>query len=129
MQIILVFILGLVSAFNPGATGSLDFGVAKQAKDAWLAKVIQIINGVHIPDIDIPKHGWIRTNSFHLDLKANQVDFNPVAASNAVKFSVNGLNAKFHTSNFRYKVFIFVARGTVDASCSVKLDLTFKLTQ
>lgn len=129
IQILLVIVLGLVSAFNPGATGSLDFGVAKQAKNVWFSKVVEIINGVKIPNVDIPKHGWLRTNTFHLDVTANQVDLNPVAASNAVKFTVNGLKAKFHSSDLRYKELIVVARGSVDASCTVKLDLTLQLTQ
>ena len=37
-------LVGVASAFNAGLTASMDFSVAKQAKDVYFEEIVKIIN-------------------------------------------------------------------------------------
>ena len=59
--------IGVVGAFNNGASLSLDFGVMSQAKDVYFSYVIDALNTVELPNLEF-SNGHISSNSFHVNL-------------------------------------------------------------
>ena len=58
-------LLTLISAFNPGATASLAFSTLQEAKDTYMATILQVVNKIELPEIDIP-NGSLKNNSFQV---------------------------------------------------------------
>jgi len=62
---VIISLFGLTQAFNPGGTASLAFSAVQEAKDTYMATILNIVNKIAMPDIDIP-HGSLEGNSFHI---------------------------------------------------------------
>ena len=62
----IIWLIGLSQAFNPGATASLAFSTVQEAKDAYMATILNIVNTIVMPDIQIP-NGSLEGNSFHIN--------------------------------------------------------------
>jgi hypothetical protein len=95
------------------------------AKDVYFDRVKNIVNGLSIPDLDIPG-GHLNGNSFHYDQKVS--DFKLEAGTNSIKFYADKLSGSFHSKDFRLKESIFIATGNVDAkikSMSVDFELEY----
>ena len=119
-----VLAIGVVGAFNNGASLSLDFGVMSQAKDVYFGYVIDALNTVQLPNLEFG-NGHISSNSFHVNLAPKGVKIEP-SDSNSVILSVNDLSASFKSKDLHIKVWIITCDGTVDGaikdmSVSVKL--------
>ena len=65
-RIVIACLFATAGAFNPGLTLSTDFGMYNHAKDTYFDTVKDIVNGLSIPDLDIPG-GHLNGNSFHYE--------------------------------------------------------------
>lgn len=84
-----------------GVTASLDVDIIEQAKDTYFTTVLNIINGLEIPDIEFDG-GYVKENVFTVDEQAFDVHCTPDIANNAFVLTNNNLSAGFKTGNFYY---------------------------
>ena len=122
--ILLLLSITYIAALNPGGTGSLDFAVIKEVKDAYFGYVLNTINKVQIPNISF-HNGYLHTNTFHVTETSKKFQFD-AGTKNSIKVSANDLDAKFHSSSLRYKKWFLVAHGSLDATIS-DMDVSLEL--
>ena len=117
--------LCVTAAFNSGGTASIDFPVLLEAKDNYLAFIVDLVNNhVQIPNISFDK-GHIDGNTFHITETASNVGI-VAGTANSLKVTLNNLKASFHSNDLRYSVLFLTATGSLDASISsmgVSLEL------
>ena len=84
-------LLNIVCAFNPGGTASLAFSTVQEAKDTYMATILNIVNQIKLPDITIP-NGSLSGNSFHVtDFPQNDL-FEP-KGNNSIQIQVTDVQA------------------------------------
>jgi len=90
---------------------------------------MQAIKSVKIGNLPLPNGGHLNDNTFFVSESSKNVQIATDPASNGLKLAVNDLGAGFHSSDFRYKAWIFVCKGSVSASMSnVNLAVDIGLT-
>mmetsp|Transcript_1924 Transcript_1924/g.3333 ORF Transcript_1924/g.3333 Transcript_1924/m.3333 type:complete len:195 (+) Transcript_1924:32-616(+) len=111
-----------------GATASLEVDVLDQAKDVYFDYLLNILKKVEIPDIDF-KGGHIYQNSFSIAEQAQNVRIENVPASNAIKLSIDSLQAYFKSEQLKYKLSILTCKGTVAVDIShFTIEVTIGVT-
>jgi hypothetical protein len=79
---------------------------------------MQAIKNVKINNVPLPHGGHLNSNTFYVSESSKNVQIATDPVNNGLKLSVNDLGDGFHSSDFRYKAWIFVCKGSVTASMS-----------
>jgi hypothetical protein len=64
--------IGLASAFNPGATLSMDFDTLTQAKDVFFSYMLKAGNEAKMEKIIFPE-GFANKNFFHVSVESKKM--------------------------------------------------------
>ena len=83
----------------------------EQAKNVYCDKIVDTLNNLAIPDINVDSKTYIHKNHVHVDQDASNVIFAVDEAKNAITLNMKNLTAKFYTDSFRAHEWIFVATG------------------
>ena len=83
----------------------------EQAKNVYCDKIVDTLNNLAIPDINVDSKTYIHQNHVHVDQDASNVIFAVDEAKNAITLNMKNLTAKFYTDSFRAHEWIFVATG------------------
>ena len=111
---ILATSLAPCSAFNPGATASLAFSTLEEAKDTYMATILQVVNKLQLPEIDIP-NGSLQDNAFQIADSPTD-DILRAATNNSIQITVNGLGAEFQCNQLHYNLGFMSADGAAQAT-------------
>jgi len=110
-----------------GMRASLDLNVLRQAADVWFDSIIQLVNGLTIPNIEMDKKDYMRDNTFYIEQRLDGVTLTTDTAHNAVVLNCDKLTAKFRSNSFSYKIApLMVAEGYVEVDMNT-VDIGFGL--
>lgn len=95
-----------------GLKTSLDIAVLEQAKDVYFDKILSLINGMTLPDLDDGHGNYLHDNSLEILERTSAVEFVTDVAKNAVVLKNKKISAIARTGDFRYKAEpLLVAKG------------------
>mmetsp|Transcript_55057 Transcript_55057/g.75654 ORF Transcript_55057/g.75654 Transcript_55057/m.75654 type:complete len:243 (+) Transcript_55057:28-756(+) len=124
-----LFLATLATAYNDGLTGSLKMTVIEQAKDAYFAEILKLINNMPIPDIDIPWHGYLKNNYLNIEENAYDVIFSVDTKNNAMVLTCSNLGITFTSEKFKYRELLIWTTGSVTVNMNtVKIQAGFGQT-
>jgi hypothetical protein len=86
-----------------GLKVDIEFDILRQAANTWFDTLVQVINGITIPDFESGKN-YMKGNHFYLEQRVSDVQLNPDVENNAVELVCDKLTAEFRTNKFRYHV-------------------------
>jgi hypothetical protein len=113
--------------FDPGFNIDINFDVLKNAGNVWFEELIQVLNGLTIPDVTFDNGNYMKDNHFYIEQLVDNVTLAPDVANNAVTLTCNKLTAKFTCGKFRYKIApLIVAKGDVEVDMK-KVKIGFGL--
>lgn len=90
-------------AIDAGLKMDIQFDVLRQAANTWFDTIIQVVNGIKIPDVQSGKD-YMKDNHFYIEQRVSDVSLNPDVDNNAVELVCEKLTAEFRTNKFRYHV-------------------------
>lgn len=102
------------SVLKAGIKNSLDIAVLEQAKDVYYDKIVSLINGITIPDLEDGKGNYLRDNTFEVISRSDKTEFYTDVANNAVVLRNAKVSGKYRSKEFRYKEGLLVAKGSVE---------------
>ena len=102
--------------FSPGIKSGIDINVLSQAKDAYFNVVMNKLNSIKIPDIEMSDgSGYLRDNHFVYESTADNVLFYTDIPNNALVLKCKKVTAVFYSNDFYYKAApLVVAKGTLE---------------
>jgi hypothetical protein len=95
--------LSLETTNFAGLKVDIEFDILRQAANTWFDTLVQVINGITIPDFESGKN-YMKGNHFYLEQRVSDVQLNPDVENNAVELVCDKLTAEFRTNKFRYHV-------------------------
>ena len=101
-----------------GVHASLDISILEQAKDVYMTKIIDTLNNLQLPNIDVDSKTYLHGNHVTVNQDASNVAFTVDVPNNAVVLTMNDLSANFYCDAFHAHEWIFVAKGHAE----VKMD-------
>jgi hypothetical protein len=110
-----------------GVHASLDIAILEQAKDIYTDEIVKMLNNMALPNMDSGKD-YLHGNHITVSQSAANVLFGVDLPNNALKLTLNKLNANFYTDSFKAKEWIFSATGHLEVimdSINVGLGLSF----
>ena len=112
--------------FTPGVTASMEVDVMQEAANVWFDTIIQVVNGLKIPDFDMGHGDYMNDNRFSIKQRVANVELYSTS-NNAIHLNCKQLTAVFHSNKFRYKVApLIVAKGYVEVDMN-QVDIGFGL--
>ncbi|CDW88790.1 lbp bpi cetp family protein [Stylonychia lemnae] len=114
---------------HPGITGSIDLSLFEDAKDAYLANIIDSLNGLSQFDYDLPrKQGFIKNNTIHITETPSDVKLS-TSDNNVFNIEIRDLTVNFVSQFFRYNLWFIPVKGFAKIKMSkVNLLLSVQLT-
>ena len=109
-----IITISTAAADGPGATVSFDLAALEEARDVYFSYVENTLKEVTMPDIDF-KQGRAVQNIFKVLEPAANVQVAADPSSNALVISANNMTAQFLSKDFRYKLSILTAKGSMAA--------------
>jgi hypothetical protein len=95
----------------------INFDVLKNAGNVWFDELIQVLNGLEIPDYEKDKNAYMKDNHFYIESRVDDVIMTPDPVNNSVSLVCNRLTALFVCDDFKYKLAPFVvAEGDVEVA-------------
>jgi hypothetical protein len=86
--------LGLEAiTFDPGFNIDINFDVLKNAGNVWFDSLIEVLNGLTIPDFESKDGDYMKDNHFYIEQRIDNVVLAPDVANNAVTLTCNKLTA------------------------------------
>jgi hypothetical protein len=77
--------------------------VLRQAAGAWFDSMIQVINGITIPNFS-QDGDYMNDNTFYIEQRIDDVTLTADTAQNALVLNCNKLTAKFRSNKFHYHI-------------------------
>jgi hypothetical protein len=112
--------------FSPGVTASMEVDVMQEAANVWFDTIIQVVNGLKIPDFDMGSGDYMNDNTFYIKQRVANVELYSTS-NNALHLNCKQLTASFKSNHFRYKVAPLIkAKGYVEVDME-KVDIGFGL--
>lgn len=102
----------------PSLAISLDESILDALKEPVVAKVLSMMGGMAIPDMEM-KGGYIKDNTFKImqdDIHAVELTTDEVTS--ALVLTLNKLKCEFFSTNFRMKVSIITVKGKLKVNFS-----------
>ena len=83
-----------------GFRASIDLDVARNAANEWFDTIIQVVNGIKIPNVIIDKkeNDYMKKNIFYIGQRVSDVTLTSDVKKNAVVLNCKKLTAKFRSS-------------------------------
>lgn len=103
---------GAQSTLKAGLKTSLDISILEQAKDVYFQKILDLINGMDLPDLEDGDGNYLRGNTLEISELTTKVEFVPDVANNAVVLKNKKVSAVAKCAEFRYKLEpLIIAKG------------------
>ena len=107
-----ILVGGTYATLKAGLKTSLDMTVIEQAKDVYFDKIMGLINGMTLPDLEDGDGNYMRENSFEIIEDKDHCEFGTDVPKNAILFINRKVSAVARSGHFRYKVApLVVAEG------------------
>jgi len=58
-------------SFMAGFKASIELQVLRQAADVWFDQIIQLVNGLNIPDFTAGNGDYMRSNTFYIEQRVD----------------------------------------------------------
>ena len=115
------------TSFTPAFKGGIDLTVLKQAGNEWFDTIVQLVNGLVIPDVTTSGKDYMYDNTFYIEERIDNVDLTADTTQNAVVLNCKKLTAKFRCNDFKYKIApLVIANGYVEVDMN-SVDIGFGL--
>lgn len=103
--------------------------VIEQAKDAYFAEILKLINNMPIPDIDIPHHGYLKNNYLTVNEETYDVIFTVDTKNNAMVLTCSNMDITFTSEKFKYRELLVWTTGSVTVNMhEIKIQAGFGQT-
>ena len=66
--------------FDPGFNIDINFDVLKNAGNVWFDELIQVLNGIAIPDVEFANGNYMKDNHFYIEQRVDNVVLAPDVA-------------------------------------------------